>query len=152
MCPGSWVALQQRTADCSCFTPWLLGGSVEAHDSTAPCCFAERSSSQSASSPGPTRPCWACLAAPRAAWLARPYELHEHAGAWIQARSRLFQAPLPFGHGKALAVSESKRLQWRSSRARGALSTAMRLAQWLAHGPLSFVAFSSIAGVANLFL
>ena len=28
---------------------------------------------------------------------------------------------------------------------------AMRLAQWLAHGPLSFVAVSSIAGVANIF-
>ena len=27
---------------------------------------------------------------------------------------------------------------------------AMRLAQWLAHGPLSFVAVSSIAGVANI--
>ena len=28
---------------------------------------------------------------------------------------------------------------------------AMRLAQWLAHGSLSFVAVSSIAGVANIF-
>jgi hypothetical protein len=25
MCPGSWGALQQRTAECICLVPWLLG-------------------------------------------------------------------------------------------------------------------------------
>jgi hypothetical protein len=33
-------------------------------------------------------PFWACLAAPRAAWLARPCELHEHPGAWLQVQAR----------------------------------------------------------------